>query len=113
MTEPTATAQWVTLLTVVAGFVYQAYDANRRRKWDLEDRKALAKTVTSAADGVAIKAEQQTKQLATAIKENTEISTKAFHEANSVNQKIANIGAEQVTLAAQQNAMQDERDKVK
>ena len=41
-----------------------------------------------------------------AIKENTEISTQAFDQANSVNQKIASIGAEQVLLQAQQNAIQ-------
>jgi hypothetical protein len=77
------TAQWITLLTVIVGFVYQAWREQRNRRWDKEDRAELA---ALAARG--------NKALGEKIDVNTEISTRAFHEANSVNLKIEKLGLE-------------------
>ena len=96
-------AQWITLLTVIAGFCYQAYRETRQRRWDREDRKELAKTVVLTASKVAEKVEAVHVQLGEAITVNTEISTKAFHEANSVNLKIEKLGLEHNALQRQES----------
>lgn len=101
----TDTAQWVTLITVVAGFLFQLYRENRQRKWDVEDRARIAAAVTNEAQSVARKvvdaateAAAERHKLAAAVDENTAISTKAFHEANTVNQKLEALGVEHNAL---------------
>lgn len=93
------TAQWVTLITVLAGFLFQLYRENRQRKWDVEDRARIAAIVTNEAKDVAKKvvdsaaeASAERTRLRAAVDENTDISTKAFHEANTVNQKLEALG---------------------
>lgn len=120
----------VTFLTVIAGFVFQAYQTNQARKADKEDRERLAVTVVTqaknvseialaearaVADKVVNKADQiaalqreSTERLAADIAANTEISVRAFDEANNKNQKIADIGAEQVELQRQHNVMKQD-----
>jgi hypothetical protein len=121
VTDATATAAIVAVgsaLTIVA----QLYRESRNRTWDAEDRdrreaaalKAaqkhaaeiadhlgqkventaalLATTVAEAAARTDIAAAARTNRVLTQIAENTELSVKAFTEANNVNEKIASIG---------------------
>lgn len=99
-----AVVQLVTFVTLVAGFIYQSVVAHRQRRWDLEDRRLLAQSVIDAAIEAEKHVTAQTTQLHDAIKENTEISTKAFHEANSVNLKIEALGLEHNELQREQQA---------
>ncbi len=94
------TAQWVTLATVISGFIYQEVRVTRQRKWDKEDRAELAahlkdtradlaeKVETAAVTATARMVDESAK-LADAIEANTQISTKAFHEANGAKELIA------------------------
>lgn len=41
-------APWITLLSLIVGFVWQGYRESRQRRWDAEDRKALKETATAA-----------------------------------------------------------------
>jgi len=101
--------QLITFLTLVAGFIFQAYRENRNRRWDVEDRKAVAhravEAASAVADRLAITGDRITRQidatttdLTERIKENTEISTQAFKEANSVNLKIEKLGIDHNAL---------------
>ena len=83
-----------TFLTVIAGFAYQAFRESRQRKWDVEDRRLLAINVSDAAKKAESHVLDAACEIHDAIKVNTEISTKAFHEANSVNLKIEKLGLE-------------------
>jgi hypothetical protein len=165
--DPGTIAQLVTLATVIVGFFYQAYRETRQRRWDLEDRIALAATVmrtatdvqttvhqtaatlqdrvtetaatlqtrvsetaatlqeqvVAQASGVAqrvtdvaaamdTKVDLQVAALHKAVAENTDISTKAFQEANHVNLKLEKLGLEhnQLQAARQQHQRRtDER----
>ncbi len=102
------TAQWVTLLTVIAGFMYQAWRENRQRRWDKEDRaetaERLARKVEHTTEAISSRHAENTRMLADKIDENTDISTKAFHEANSVNLKIESIGLEHNRLQRDEQA---------
>lgn len=105
--------QTVTLITVVAGFLYQAWAEIRRdrtlrereilhRAWDQEDRRlALAAAVqettqvaVSAAGQLAVHTTETAAKLEGLLAENTKISTDAFHEANTVNLKLEALGLE-------------------
>ncbi len=107
----------VTLATVIAGFLYQTWRDERRRKWDVEDRLAVAlalaqhttdtattlaahtvATAATVAEALAVKTTATTEQLQAAIADNTRISTDAFHEANTVNLKIEKLGLEHNAL---------------
>lgn len=138
--------QTVTLITVIAGLIYQAWTLTRteraqrerevrQHQWDVDERLATAvtlanhttqtavtlaeHTVTAAAtvaEALAVKTTATTEQLTTAIAdnttltaatteklegliaENTKISTDAFHEANTVNQKLEKLGADHNAL---------------
>lgn len=79
--------QIVILITTLAGFWRQLYRENRNRKWDVEDRNLTRIELQTAAQDRKKIAEAVTSQ----IKENTEISTKAFEEANHVNQKLVDV----------------------
>ena len=72
-------------------------------KKELEDKLAaeasrVAAVAVNAAAHVAAQVVVENAKLASAIADNTDISTKAFHEANSVNLKIAAIGMEHNAL---------------
>lgn len=97
MTDPTI-GQLVTFATIVAGFLYQFVTQGRQRKWDLEDRR-------QTADRLALKVDVTTAGLHTAIAENTATTSdvlvaakEAFQEANSVNEKIQQIGLANKTV---------------
>jgi hypothetical protein len=92
---PTIVGQLVILVTTIAGFLYNIYRENRNRRWDIEDRERVRRDISEKVD-------QSKRELASAtlathhtliekIDENTEVSKQAFHEANDVNQKIANL----------------------
>lgn len=113
------TAQWVTLLTVIAGFLYQEIRVTRQRRWDKEDRAELAANLKHARAELAQKVEtaaytatalmvNETTRLSDAIEANTQISTKAFREANSVNMKIAALGVEHNALQRAQSRRAEE-----
>ena len=112
--ENSTIASWVTLGSVIAGFLYQGWRAERQRKWDIEDRKALAKKVDDDATSIKDKVEEvasgvtaeakkvasklstdaedanrQRNKLMSAIQENTNISTEARDQASEA-QKVAN-----------------------
>ncbi len=82
------------LVTTIAGFLYQAWRAERQRKWDIEDRRLLAEKVVETATVVA----EQRKDMGDAIAENTKLTKAAtvaagmaFQEANEVNNKISEL----------------------
>ncbi len=121
-------AQWIAFLTLIAGFVWQWVRENRQRQWDKEDRAevatqrlavaaALAAKVDDTAKLVAVKMVAATdrvtalidghgESLAKQIDANTDISTKAFYEANQSNLKIEKLGLEHNQL---QKERQDEK----
>ena len=118
--------QLIGFLGLVAGFVLQylregraqqnqlAREA-RQHQWEQEDRdravdvlklsalktaKELAAHTTETAVTLAQQTAATSKRLEGQIAENTAISRDAFHEANSVNLKIASLGIEHNRLLA-------------
>lgn len=83
-----ATAQWITFLTMIVGFGLQIYRENRARRWAEEERAQLAAKVE--ANGKVQKSNHA--EVTNAINDNTRISVEAFREANDVNRKIALMG---------------------
>ena len=100
----------VTLLTVIAGFVFQIYLAERKRQWDIEDRRAyreeLANKVETAAASVATRLSEDNRKISKAIAENTQINVEALTEANRVNLKLHQLG-----LANNKLLIEQKRDK--
>lgn len=88
-------AQWITLLIVIAGFLYQEIRLSRQRKWDKEDRVELAKKVVTEAERVATHIASESQRTREELAVNTRISEKAFYEANSINEKIRQLGLDQ------------------
>lgn len=93
----TAVGQIILFFTTLAGFGIQIYRENRKRKWDMEDRAAIAAALARHTEEVAAKLDQTVKvhhkEQLDAIASNTDVSVKAFIEANDVNRKIAGIAA--------------------
>jgi len=80
------------LITTIAGIVttilttfVSIYRENRNRKWDLEDRRTARDEQRNL---IVENTAEQTKVLSTMIDENTELSKKAFTEANNFNNKL-------------------------
>ncbi len=92
------TAQWITLMTVIAGFIYQWFSTKRQRAWDVADRAALAEKVLTEAAIVKRQLAGVGVALGDAIADNTKISTDAFHEANRVNLKLEKLGLDHNAL---------------
>jgi len=92
----------VTLVTTLAGFALLIWRDERKRKWDKEDRLAIAatlalhttETAATVAQALATRTNKTSDKLVELIAENTKISTDAFHEANTVNQKLEKLGLE-------------------
>lgn len=83
--------QIVLFLTTLVGFAYQLYVQKRNRKWDLEDRKAIAEALAKkvmAAETATVLAHES---IAAKIDENTAISIGAFREANTFNEKLIKL----------------------
>lgn len=80
----TNTTGWITLATLVAGFLFQWFRENRQRRWDIEDRAQAVTKTTKKLDAA-------TSQLNEAIEVNTLISQKAFKEANNVNARLSDL----------------------
>jgi hypothetical protein len=59
-----------------------------------KDAVALTEHVEERTEAVVDTLKSETAKLQAAIEENTEISTKAFHEANTVNLKLEKLGIE-------------------
>ena len=106
-----AIIQGITFLTVIAGFAYQAYRETRQRRWVIEDRKVLAATVIKVAATAEQLVLEKADELHAAIKENTEISTQAFHEANGVKETLVALGLEHNLLQGEQLRADLKRDK--
>ncbi len=91
--------QLVTLATVIGAHVYTWIKDARQRKWDLEDRRMARQHTSRTAEELAEKVAGTNQSLHEAIAENT-IKTEqaidradaAYTEANSVNQKIEQLG---------------------
>ncbi len=97
--------QSVIFLTTIIGLLASWFRENRNRRWDLEDRSALAVKVQSQVDHtrmalhdkteeVRVQTAQQAHKLIQKIDENTEISRGAFAEANAVNLKLLEVKQE-------------------
>lgn len=121
-----------TMVTVVIRGVFSAATERRHRRYDLEDRQVLAAKVEATAGILAAKVEASSKavsdqlgehdvwerkQIATNhaalvsdIAENTKISTDAFHEANTVNQKLEKLGIEHNAIDRVASGARDRRD---
>ena len=104
----------VTLATIVIGFMVQIYRENRNRRWDLADRAELAAKVEDNRYILAAKMEDNrhhvaatANELKTLIHENTQISTNAFHEANTVNIKLEKLGLEHIVQSVKQTEAVD------
>jgi len=121
MIDPGLLALLGTVVSVAGGQILQMMRESRHRKWDREDRaqkaadlaeasaadaariaRELAATVAQSATSVAATvartaaqsdavAKSRAGQVLQKIAENTEISAKAFHEANQANLKFIQI----------------------
>jgi hypothetical protein len=83
----TMLGQIILFLTTISGFAYQIYKENRKRRWEVEDRAALAVKVEEVKQNAAVAHDE----LVHKIEENTSISANAFNVANHVNEKIAKL----------------------
>ena len=83
----------VTVATVITGHIFTIYMTERRRRWDREDRAAIALALKAQNDELAQTIAEQAENIAamhsSELAANTAISQNAFIEANCVNQKIA------------------------
>lgn len=86
-----AVGQWVLLLTTLAGFGVQIYRENRKRAWDIEDRRNIAAQVEASAQALKAKVQGQHQEVIREIQTNTKVSVDAFSEANGVNAKILDL----------------------
>lgn len=124
---------WVTFLTVVAGFAYQAWRDERRRKWEVEDRLSIAVTLAkhsaslvkgmavdsaATAETLALHTTATSERLEGLIARNTELTQEgvkaagdAYHEANTVNIKLEQLGLEHNAIDRIENAAAAERDR--
>lgn len=88
----TSPAQVAILLTTIATLVYQFVREGRRHKWE-EEAKVRHAEATAKAEAERLDIAQRVKDAETNLNakldENTEISRKAFTEANHVNEKLA------------------------
>lgn len=91
--DPPSLIALVGLMTTIAGFGYTWFKDGRDRKWAIEDQERKAAALVKDGDAKAA-------VLASAIAEGTQKATDAYHEANSVNNKIANLN-ENLTLIHQ------------
>jgi gas vesicle protein len=131
----TVIGQIVVVVTTILGFAYTIYRENRNRRWDLEDRKRareelqtlttstatklettvehrateLATALSSRATELAQTVDRQRHQLSEQLTENTQISKQAFHEANDVNQKIAELTRKFDEVRMDQNKLEGEQ----
>lgn len=72
---------------------------HRKTAHELKEARAqLASAVATTAAGAVAASSAQNAEILREVKINTEVSTKAFHEANSVNQKIAELRVDQNEL---------------
>lgn len=75
--DPATIGIIITFATLVLTSILQYMREGRNRRWDMETKQALVEHVEKVAGKVD---------------ENTDISTKAFHEANTVNIKLEKLG---------------------
>jgi len=99
----------LTLLTLIASLIFQYFREERRRKWDLEDRAQVAQALREETQATAASLKQVTLQTAETlmtttgasiailneqVAQGTQHAKDAYHEANSVNNKIADLQKE-------------------
>lgn len=104
--DTTLWGQTLLFLTTLGGFGFQYLREERRRRWDREERDHKEKMAAEERVRQAAEVQRQLRMDAAQIKSsvdehhqtmvheltmNTEISRSAFHEANSMNQKIADL----------------------
>lgn len=127
----TAWVQLIGFLTLIVGGLLQYFNAQRQHQWDVEDRamtaRELATKVQMEADKIAHKVEVQANvanaaatiantartELAAALKENTDVSTQAFKEANHINNKLAQLGLDHNALQQERQDIEKEKEKQK
>lgn len=102
------------VLTIIVQQSFSMWIAARTRRWDKEDRAAKAKEMKAALAehhrAGAVAADNRTEKVLNAVQENTDISVKAFIEANGINNKIADLGLQ---IVKQKTVVVDANDKVK
>ena len=92
-----------TILTPLILILFQLYRENRKRKWDIEDRDALAKKVKEEAESVATRNEKIAVQLALQADRNKkELSGQATGHTRRVEEAIAHNT--ELTAALEQKA---------
>jgi hypothetical protein len=84
----TTFGQIVILISTIIGTIATLWTQHRNRKWDLEDRRQAREDLKARLDAEAHGREEIAKDL----RVNTDISKRAFKEANSVSEKIAQMG---------------------
>jgi cbb3-type cytochrome oxidase subunit 3 len=103
----------INFLTLVAGYFISIYRENRRRRWDIEDRARLAlelKVKTAEqAEALSNQMKTQHETIEQMISDNTEVSVKAFQEANGVNEKLAQIGVAHLELTKKREGDEERR----
>lgn len=86
---------FVTLVTTLATLVYQFVREGRRHRWEEEAKVRYAQATAkseSEREAISKRVEQAEVALNKKIDENTEISRRAFTEANHVNEKLVAQG---------------------
>jgi phosphopantothenate synthetase len=100
--------QAITFVSVLVGFGYQFLRDERRHRWAIDARDEAAAQLRLAA-AASVKATQSAAAAALttataarlALAKNTDISVLAFHEANTVNAKLHELGLTQQAQTAE------------
>lgn len=123
--ESASTPIWLSVLSlvgIVLGFAYTWFRDGRARKWEREDRAALALQTSLTADSVKAASHQESSQLAAkldqetlAIKESIHLASlaakEAYAEANALNVKIADLQKQLKTLIDRRAKPRDGNDR--
>jgi type II secretory pathway pseudopilin PulG len=126
MTEPSGVAdattwgQFFLFLTTVAGFWFQYIREGRRQRWEAEERIRQAAEVQRQVRLDAERVKETLKQETASIQErhtetqqqleeNTEISRRAFYEANNINRKLVAMGHRFDALLSRQDVGEEDR----
>jgi cytochrome bd-type quinol oxidase subunit 1 len=109
VTETTsAIAAICTLLTVIAGFLFQYIRETRQHRWDRETLRDVKRDALEAAQALSVKSAERHAALSHQIADNTELTQatkdaalEAQREANHANEKLAAISVQANALGVQ------------
>lgn len=109
----TIIGQIATFGTLVFNARQLRFEAERKRKWEIEDRALLAAKVVAVGDTLAAKVDQQHIEVSAAIAENTEKTDQAIkvsQEANHLSRKIAELARAYDKVQGRTTALEDRDD---